>query len=120
MIGKIKTIFSRWHDDQDNVNGDDLRTTIIDRLTNDIDDYVEWYSEQGVYLPDEFAQDPSAWTEVLRKIQRAFRLASTELGSEGEIMKARILGNHEQVKKLTEEMQEGFELFGKYLNVLRD
>lgn len=120
MIGKIKRIFGRWQDEPRNVRGDDLRTIIIDKITDDIIEYTDWYAENGVYLPDEFAQDPSAWTEVLRKIQRAFRLAVMEFGSDGEIMKAQILGNQEEVKKLIGGMQEGFELFGKYLNVLRD
>ena len=120
MIGKIKRIFGRWQDEPRNVRGDDLRTIIIDKITDDIIEYTYWYAENGVYFPDEFAQDPSAWTEVLRKIQRAFRLAVMEIGSDGEIMKAQFLGNQEEVKKLIGGMQEGLELFGKYLNVLRD
>jgi hypothetical protein len=73
---------------------------IIESLHEPITDYVNWYAERGLYLPEEYKTDPGAWTDVLRKIQRSFELAHKKDYKKDEVLK--------------KEMQEGFELFGKY------
>lgn len=72
----------------------------VNYLHSMISEYVDWYCEKGLYLPEEFRMDPATWTDILRKIQRAFDLAHTReyIGDVG----------------LKAEMKEGFELFGKY------
>lgn len=98
----------------------DIRRKTIETLCPIIDDYVDWYAEHGITLPEEFAQDPTSWTNHLRTIQRAFVLADDELNEVGEIHKYLKVNRDDVVAKLLEEKQEGFELFGKYLNVLID
>ena len=44
------------------------------RIAPDVIDYVEWYAQNGFYLPKEFNNDPSSWTQILRDIQIAFEL----------------------------------------------
>ena len=97
-----------------------IRDMVMDAVYPNISIYADWYAENGVYLPTEFEFDPSGWTEVLRKIQRAFTLYATRQGSGGELMKASILGSADDVHKLEAEILEGFILFGKYLTVLDD
>ena len=73
---------------------------IVELLNPIVSDYVDWYAERGLYLPETFASDPAAWTGILRKIQRAFDLAQTKEYRKNEVYKG--------------EMEEGFHLFGKY------
>lgn len=73
---------------------------IIEILKPYINDYVDWYAERGLYLPEEFKSDPAAWTNKLRKIQRAFDLVEKK--------------EYKDNVKLKEEVDEGLQLFGKY------
>lgn len=73
---------------------------VIETLHPLITEYVDWYAERGLYLPENFKSDPSAWTNILRKIQRAFDIALTK--------------EYSKRDDLESEMKEGFELFGKY------
>lgn len=36
--------------------------------------YVDWYAENGYFLPEEYAKDPAGWAQVLRDIQAAMDL----------------------------------------------
>lgn len=36
--------------------------------------YVDWYTENGYFLPDEYAKDPAAWAQILRDIQAAMNI----------------------------------------------
>lgn len=98
----------------------DIRRATITTLCPIIDTYVDWYAEHGITLPEEFAQDPTSWTNILRKIQRAFVLAEDDLNDVGEMQKYLKVNRDDIVAKLLDEQQEGFELFGKYLDVLID
>lgn len=44
-------------------------TDVLYNISDDIIEYVDWYCEHGLYLPQEFAKDPAAWTQILRDIQ---------------------------------------------------
>ncbi len=46
--------------------------------------YVDWYAENGYFLPEEYAKDPAAWAQILRDIQAAMRLIID--GEEGELL----------------------------------
>ena len=35
--------------------------------------YVDWYAENGFFLPEEYAKDPGAWVQILRDIQATMR-----------------------------------------------
>lgn len=112
-----------WKKKSIDFDGDDvknIRKYSIKVLLPIVDYYADWYAERGITLPAGFEQDPTGWTEVLRKIQRAFVLVSDEESLGGEICKALGSGRLNDVEKLEKEIQEGFELFGKYLNLLVD
>lgn len=103
-----------------------IKGYVVSRVTPLIDSYVDWYAQRGIFLPPDYATDPTGWTEVLRKIQRAFILADTEDDDDGEIHQAKVkwstFGQEdpEAIKELYNEIQLGFELFGKYLMHLKD
>lgn len=65
-------------------------------------DYCKWYCEHGLYLPGEYAANPAAWTEILRKIQYAFE---------------RDVSDTKETVKL-EKRVEGLELFYKHIGDL--
>lgn len=96
MLEKVKDSFHRIMGWTYITSGDD----VVELLHPYVTGYVDWYAEKGLYLPKEFETDPSSWTNILRKIQRAFDLANTE--------------GYEETPALKEEMEEGFVLFGKY------
>ena len=52
------------------LNNDLFLDLAIDSVQEDIIEYVDWYSENGLFLPDEFSTDPGAWTQILRDIQQ--------------------------------------------------
>lgn len=43
------------------------------KIAPDIIQYVNWYAEDGMFLPQEYSADPAGWTEVLREIEAAFK-----------------------------------------------
>lgn len=98
----------------------DIRRMTIKTLRPVINEYADWYAEHGITLPEEFAQDPTTWTNHLRTIQRAFNLAGDELEGKGEIFTAFKNNRDDLVATFNKEKQDGFELFGKYLSELVD
>ncbi len=46
---------------------------VLAKIAYDVIMYVDWYAEDGLYLPEEFAKDPATWTQILRDIQAGFR-----------------------------------------------
>lgn len=46
---------------------------VLYKIADDVIDYVDWYCEHGLYLPNEFAKDPAAWAQILRDIQAGMR-----------------------------------------------
>ena len=103
-----------------------LRDQIVRFVAPLISDYAEWNSEHGMYLPEDFANDPTAWQVTLFKMKRAFDLLEGELDGEGELWEAKNkwaqFGEQDAgaLVDLNKEIKEGLELFGKYLNVLTD
>lgn len=45
--------------------------------------YVDWYTENGYFLPEEYAKDPAAWAQILRDIQAAMRIIINKQTEEG-------------------------------------
>ena len=88
--------------------------------------YHRWYSEDGLYLPPEYEADPSGWTEALRKMSRAFQLVAHIDDEDGELHNALhkwdSVGEKdvEEIRRLEDEIIEGFTLFGKNLYYLKD
>lgn len=122
LNGLLRKVFS-----EDSKEGSKtIRDTAVEALYYAITDYSDWYDEQGLYLPPDYASNPSEWCEVLHQMKRAFRLLFEELHGEGELWAAKS-GNGEytgqdteRVEKLEKEIQEGLALFGKYLYFLTD
>jgi len=55
---------------------------VLAKIANDVIDYVDWYCEDGLYLPTEYSKDPAGWSQILRDIQAAFALLIS-VGSAG-------------------------------------
>lgn len=103
-----------------------IRELTVRRVFKSLNEYADWACESGLYLPPDYAKDPTGWNEVLRKMQRAFRLLSEELDGEGQLWEAKNKWKQfgeqdkEEVQALEKEIQEGLTLFGKYLFYLTD
>ena len=98
-----------------------VRDIAVARIFDAVNDYSTWYSEKGLFLFPDYAFDPSTWTNVLFKMQRAFRLLHDELYEEGELWDAKHKWDNfgekdsKKIEELEKEIQEGLALFGKYL-----
>ena len=66
-------------------------------------EYIDWYCEEGLTLPEDFATRPGDWTDILREIQGA--------------MKAVQAGKS---PKDDPAIQRGLDLFGRHLYDLHD
>ena len=66
-------------------------------------EYVDWYAEEGLTLPDEYATKPGEWTDILRKMQKAMK--GIQAGKS---------------PKDDPELQEGLDLIGRHLYDLHD
>ena len=103
-----------------------IRDIAVLTLYEVISDYSDWQEQHGLYLPPDFATDPTGWAIALQKMKRAFRLLYEEIMSEGELWEAKNKWKDygeedvEEIKELNEEIQEGLTLFGKYLFYLTD
>lgn len=103
-----------------------LRDVTVSLLAEFVEDYSEWYDLHGIHLPPAFATDPTAWTEALHKMKRAFNILNDELNQEGELWKAK----HEweqygeqdvqKIEELEKEIEEGLLLFGQNLYYMTD
>ena len=84
----------------------DLHWYIVRKLRPVIKDFVKYQCEHGHSLPLDFSTNPAGWLEVLQKIEYSFDMACSEES----------LGNTpEDMRESGIKVQEGFELFGKYL-----
>lgn len=105
---------------------DTIRDVAVRALYHIVEDYSDWYEEHGLYLPPDYAADPTRWTEDLHRIKRAFKLLYDELDGEGELYAAKTKWSKygevdaEEIKHLEKEINEGLEIFGKQLFYLTD
>lgn len=82
----------------------DLDKTLTAFIPDKVEAYTIWQCEHGKHLPDKFKADPAAWTEILRKIERAWVIIRDVYFEEDE--------------GLIKEVEEGMALFGRYFNEL--
>lgn len=103
-----------------------VREAAIKNLSSVVSDYSDWYEQFGIYLPPGYETDPTAWTNVLQKMKRAFQLLAEEMNEEGELWEAK---NHwknfnqvdtEKINDLEREIKEGLTLFGTNLIYMTD
>lgn len=96
----------------------ELNRLIVSRLKEHISNYVIHQEEQGMYLPKEFETNPAAWLIVLGKIRFAFDQTYLKMNNlENPVTKNK---NATQLSDIDKQIQEGFELFGKYLLDLKE
>ena len=102
------------------------RDIIVQNISGIINDYVTWHSEHGLFMPPDFATDPTSWLIVLSKMKRSFSLLEEELREEGELWEAKNKWKKfneqdtEKIEELNAEIVEGLTLFGKYLFYLTE
>lgn len=103
-----------------------VREEAVESICAILEDYSEWYDRQGLYLPPDYATDPSQWSEALHKMKRAFRLLYDEMHEEGELWEAKNKWkkygekDEQKVEELEKEVREGLALFGQQLFYLND
>ena len=118
--------FLYWWQDHDEDKPITIREMTIRAIYEPLDEYVDWACEQGMSLPPDYAKDPTAWNEILRHMQRAFRLLNEELEGEGDLWKAKNewkeFGEQDadKIKEIEKDIQGGLTLFGKYLFYLTE
>lgn len=116
--GIIGFIMSKLKSEPNIFDTAEMTESWVSPLAPRIDEYVDWYAENGLYLPKEYAQRPSDWTEVLRKIQRAFNLmAQTKRTARQELDNAitkKKAGDESEFNTLVRDVDEGLALFGKH------
>lgn len=81
-----------------------LRDAIISFVTPRMSFFTKWQCEHGKYTPPQYSNHPDVWLNILNKIDRAFEMANDPSYPWDDSSRA--------------EVQEGFELFGKYLTNL--
>lgn len=47
---------------------------VLKLVAQQIIDYVNWYAENGYFLPPGFERDPAGWTQILRDIEAAMKV----------------------------------------------
>lgn len=47
---------------------------ILQHMAPSVIAYANWYCENGLYLPEQYEDDPATWTQVLRYIQATFEI----------------------------------------------
>jgi predicted FMN-binding regulatory protein PaiB len=97
-----------------------IRDIVVGSVYEALEDYSEWYEQQGLHLPPNFATDPTAYTEALHKMVRAFELLYEEIQGEGELLQARCGEDAQKVEQLEKEVQEGLLLFGQNFGYMTD
>ena len=93
-----------------------LNYFIIKKVRKPLNAFVKHQEERGMSLPSDFEKDPAAWLVVLGKMRYSFDQSWLNENDE----------NHDFLHTMTDEqrmeyynkIQEGFELFGKYLTNL--
>lgn len=94
-----------------------IRDIAVNSLYKEIEEYDKWYPEKGMYLPPDYATDPSGWNEVLHQMSRAFKILDDKDNNRGKIWDD---SDKIKIAKLEEEIKSGLFLFGKYLYWLDD
>lgn len=103
-----------------------IRDVAVTAVHDMVEKYSEWYDEQGLYLPPDYAADPTSWTEALHKVKRAFCLLHSEMNGEGELWRAKNDWSKfneqdtEAIKDLEKEIKEGLTIFGSQLLYFTD
>jgi hypothetical protein len=105
---------------------DTIRDIAVDNLYRMVRDYSEWYDEHGLYLPPDYASDPTGWTIALQKMRRSFGLLYEEMNGYGELWEAKNVWKEygaidiEKINELNKEIKEGLSLFGSQLIYMTD
>jgi hypothetical protein len=115
---RIKMFYQRLTRGYSNSDIWSLNHFIVAKLRAPIHDFYRYEAEHGHSLPQEFQTDPAAWLVVLSKIDYAF---DHEWRSDNE-------DDYNFTENMTEEQKkehyakvdEGFQLFGKFLRDLWD
>ena len=93
-----------------------LNDYIVRKVYFPLKEFVYNYEQQGMSLPSAFETDPAAWLLTLKKIEYAFdRVWEDERGLSDWSKKS-----IEEIREDNRKIQEGMELFGKYMMDLWD
>lgn len=108
---------TRGYSDQDTW---DVEHFVIRKVHGPLMQFVEDYEEGGMSLPTEFASDPAAWLMILKKIEYAVDQKWKEDFEFDEYHDRWIKMTDEERTKHQKDIDEGLELFGRWLQNLWD
>lgn len=95
------------------LDADDIGSFVVRKVRSPLKKYVKYEEEDGLVLPNEFQSDPAAWLEILKKIEKSFDHEWRE-DYETDYDPYKDM-TQEQISDFNGKIQEGFELFGRYL-----
>ena len=123
IIKAVKNFFSKFKKKEKEIT---IRDKAVKALCIAVGEYSQWYDEHGLYLPPDYATNPSEWNEVMHKIKRAFRLLYDEMNKEGDLWEVKNKWEKygqkdvEEIEALEKEIRDGFILFGSQLLYMND
>lgn len=97
-----------------------LNDFIIKKVRKPLKEFVRYQEEKGHSLPGDFERDPAGWLVVLSKMEYAFDHAYRDDYEEGYYELVIKPMTDEQRTDHYKKINEGMELFGKYLLTLWD
>lgn len=98
----------------------DVRHFVIQKVHGPLMKFITDYEEGGMSLPSEFATDPAAWLKILKKIQYAIDWEYKEDEEWDEFHAVFQTWSQVDIEQHYKKVQEGLELFGRYLLALWD
>lgn len=113
---QIKWFFQRITRGYDDRAMWDLGDYILNCAYKPFKAFVKRYEERGMSLPHEFVTDPAAWLLVLKKIEFSFDYYWNDKHDFSEYIKK----TPDEIRAENAKVNEGMELFGKYMMELWD
>ena len=119
MINKIKWFVQRTFRGYSDVDAVNLTSFIVRKNIKPLKAFIRHQEERGMSLPYDFATDPAQWLLVLKKIEYAFdetllNAIRSDEGTDRRVMEK------EEADSIKKRVDEGFELYGRYLLDLWD
>lgn len=116
---EVKWFFQRVTRGYDDRAMWDLGGYILNHAYKPFKAFVKKYEEEGLSLPHDFVTDPAAWLLVLQKIEFSFDYYWNSLHDDCSFDEYK-QKTKEEIHEENKKVQEGMELFGKYMMDLWD
>jgi hypothetical protein len=115
MINEIKWFFQRLIRGYADCDIWSLDVFIVEKIRKPLKAFIRHQEEEGMSLPAEFGDNPTAWLLTLSKIEYAF----DQVWMREKNLSDEVMSHGEQVEN-EKKIAEGFELFGRFFQHLWD